>query len=431
MAEVFSLANALQAGDRLKQNEQNREFGTLRLSGERQRQDIQKRTFDSEQQRANTEKLLNGIRIARDNPSILPAVGQELVAAGILNEAELPALLQQASSDPEGFMRGLEEVESQLMFALGEGPPERDILKDVSGRQRFKDTGEFVFEDVDTSRVSGGGTTGSLQELNAINEGRAARGESPLDTETFLTGRRENTAALQAFRQFKRDNPDTTKTFADFTAEQAGRVAGAKETGKQEALIKAIPAKVQAQFKADFKAGAQKRIRAANDAIARIDGVMEEAQLAIDDIGVTTTGLLGSINRKIAGTTAFALARKIDTIQANLSFDRIAEMRKNSPTGGALGQVSERELSLLGAAVVSLDQANNEAEVNRAFTKILFHYNNWKAVLTGQIDADALLNEPDLTESTEPQGSIAPEGTVIQNAQGQSFIKQDGQWVPQ
>ena len=162
--------------------------------------------------------------------------------------------------------------------------------------------------------------------------------------------------------------------------------------------------------------------------------MMEEAQLAIDDIGITTTGLLGSINRKIAGTTAFALARKIETIQANLSFDRIAEMRKNSPTGGDLGQVSERELVLLGAAVVALNQANKEDEVNRAFTKILFHYNNWKGVLTGQIDADQLLREGDFSIDTilddQQTSGEAPDGTVITNPQGQSFIKQNGQWVP-
>ena len=209
----------------------------------------------------------------------------------------------------------------------------------------------------------------------------------------------------------------------------ASALAGATETAKQEAQIQAIPEKVKVQFNADFKAEAPKRIRAINDAIARIDSVMEEAQLAIDDIGITTTGLLGSINRKIAGTTAFALARKIETIQANLSFDRIAEMRKNSPTGGALGQVSERELVLLGAAVVALNQANSETEVNRAFTKILFHYNNWKAVLTGQKDAALLLQEGNVIDQIEDTTLEAPEGTIIQDDSGQQFIKQDGSWV--
>ncbi len=428
MAHTFSLENTFGRGQQLKSNlasaAQNREFNSLRASGERQRQDIQQRTFDADQQRSNTEKLLNGIRIAKQNPNMLPQVGEELVRSGILDQNELQGILQRAQSDPSALTQGLTDLENELMIALGQAAPGREDRKILTGADklnRFVDTGEQVFEGVEAPpKGAGGGITGSLQELNAINETRAARGQDPLDTETFLTGRRENTAALQEFRQFKRDNPESQQTFAEFTAEQAGRVAGATETGKLTAQIAAIPAKVEAQYKADFKAGATKRIRAANDAITRIDSVMEEAQLGIDDLGLTTTGLLGSINRKIAGTTAFALARKIDTIQANLSFDRIAEMRKNSPTGGALGQVSERELSLLGAAVVALDQANNEDEVRRAFTKVLFHYNNWKSVLTGQNDADELLIEGDVPDD-------APTAT---GPSGEKLILINGQWVP-
>lgn len=200
-------------------------------------------------------------------------------------------------------------------------------------------------------------------------------------------------------------------------AASQGRIAGSVETAKQGAQIEAIPDKVKAEFDAEFKAEAPKRIRAANDAIARIDSVMEEAGLAIEDVGVTTTGLLGQINSKIAGTTAFSLARKIDTIQANLSFDRIAEMRKNSPTGGALGQVSERELSLLGAAVVALDQANEEGEVRRAFEKVLLHYSNWKGVITGQKDADVALSG-DVPETPTEQTPVGETVRLKFDAQG-------------
>lgn len=434
MAEVFDLGNALQAGDRLKANAQNREFNTLSLSGERQRQDIQQRTFDAEQQRANTEKLLNGIRIARENPSILPAVGQELVAAGILNETEVPAMLERARSNPEEFMRGLEDLESQLMFALGEGQQFNAPKAGIDPA-----TGDPAFGQIDPrtgeSRIvqgltppAGGGATGSSP--SAVREFQFYEGLSPEAKKRFLQVKRASGQIVDINGVPNIVDKESGGTIPLSTPEgeigAAADKASAVETAKQEAQISAIPEKVQAQFKADFKAGAQSRIRAANDAISRIDSVMEEAQLAIDDIGVTTTGLLGSINRRIAGTTAFALARKIDTIQANLSFDRIAEMRKNSPTGGALGQVSERELSLLGAAVVALDQANNEEEVKRAFTKILFHYNNWKSVLTGQSDADALLREPDLTESTEPQQQGAPTAT---GPNGERLILQNGQWV--
>lgn len=143
MAQVFNLGNALQAGDQLRSNE-------LRLSGERQRQDIQQREFDADQQQANTFKLLNGIRIAQQNPNLLPQVGQQLVADGILNEAELPALLQRAQTDPAAFMQQLEDFESQLMFALSEAPSQPTFGAPVAGQdiegnalfRRFSPTGE-------------------------------------------------------------------------------------------------------------------------------------------------------------------------------------------------------------------------------------------------------------------------------------------------
>ncbi len=205
---------------------------------------------------------------------------------------------------------------------------------------------------------------------------------------------------------------DADLSRSDQTAGAAAEQARQVEAARQEAQVAAIPEKVQAQFEAEFAAEAPKRIQAANSSIARIDGVMEEANLAIQDISGSTTGIQGQALRNVAGTSAFALARKIDTIQANLSFDRIAEMRKNSPTGGALGQVSERELSLLGAAVVSLDQANSEEEVRRAFEKVLTHYNNWKAVISGQVDADEALLDGQ-PQTTQPQTETFDDGTTV------------------
>ena len=49
----------------------------------------------------------------------------------------------------------------------------------------------------------------------------------------------------------------------------------------------------------------------------------------------------------VPGTEAQATAAKLDTIKANIGFDKLQKMRDASPTGGALGQVSERELGFL------------------------------------------------------------------------------------
>lgn len=126
------------------------------------------------------------------------------------------------------------------------------------------------------------------------------------------------------------------------------------------------------------------RIQAANQRIREIDSVMEEAHRALGLVGPFSTGGVGGILSNIPYTDAFKLKEAIKPIQAALSFDRLQAMRDASPTGGALGQVSERELDLLGAALVSLNQAQEPGDVKRALTKVLTHYENWKAIIEQQ-----------------------------------------------
>ena len=51
------------------------------------------------------------------------------------------------------------------------------------------------------------------------------------------------------------------------------------------------------------------------------------------------------------------------TIKANIGFDKLQAMREASPTGGALGQVSNQELSSLQAVFGNLDQSQSEEDL--------------------------------------------------------------------
>ncbi len=96
---------------------------------------------------------------------------------------------------------------------------------------------------------------------------------------------------------------------------------------------------------------------------AKIQGslVSQEIRNAIDAIEanpVATTGAL-SYTSKIPNTPAKAVANRLKTITANIGFDKLQEMRNNSPTGGALGQVSDFENRQLQAVKGSLDQSQS------------------------------------------------------------------------
>jgi len=76
-----------------------------------------------------------------------------------------------------------------------------------------------------------------------------------------------------------------------------------------------------------------------------------------------TTGLVGNFLKDYGGTAAADVKSLTDTIGANIGFDRLQAMREASPTGGALGSVTERELGLLQSTLGSLSQSQSEDQL--------------------------------------------------------------------
>ena len=70
--------------------------------------------------------------------------------------------------------------------------------------------------------------------------------------------------------------------------------------------------------------------------------------------------MLGQAMGNFKGSSSDRLNNLLDTVRANSAFDRLQAMRDASPTGGALGAVSERELGLLQSAIGSLETGNAE-----------------------------------------------------------------------
>jgi hypothetical protein len=83
---------------------------------------------------------------------------------------------------------------------------------------------------------------------------------------------------------------------------------------------------------------------------------------AIDNTSGWTAGL-GTFLTSIPASGAKNLEATLSTIQADSAFSTLQAMRDASPTGGALGAISERELSLLQNARVALDQSQSPSEL--------------------------------------------------------------------
>jgi len=94
---------------------------------------------------------------------------------------------------------------------------------------------------------------------------------------------------------------------------------------------------------------------------------LQNAISALDDaeqlVNGNSTGFVGQLTRGVGGTRAYNLNQALEPVRAILSFETLAEMRRNSATGGALGSIAVRELELLGNTMRSLDTAQGERQV--------------------------------------------------------------------
>ncbi len=120
--------------------------------------------------------------------------------------------------------------------------------------------------------------------------------------------------------------------------------------------------------------------------------------------GWLNTGLGSAVTANVGGTDALNLARTIETIKANLGFDKLAEMRAASPTGGALGAVTERELSFLQNTVASLDQSQSDEQLRKNLDIVADHIRSSLRRIQDAYDTDGY-NEP----SAAPVGASPPQ----------------------
>lgn len=120
--------------------------------------------------------------------------------------------------------------------------------------------------------------------------------------------------------------------------------------------------------------------KAATGAAANAESQTITADIVLDEIkavkgkvgdgGLPTTGFFGGLLSNIGGTDAGDISASLDTIKGNIAFDKLQAMRAASPTGGALGSVTENELRLLQSTLGSLEQSQSSEQFLRNLTRL-------------------------------------------------------------
>lgn len=168
-----------------------------------------------------------------------------------------------------------------------------------------------------------------------------------------------------------------------------------RDMARLEASLKAGTTSLQQQLiQEKIDALRQKKQDAIDKQLGTAEGVIENTKVVLNKIdeaeklvGKGTTGF-GSYLSVVPGTPAKELASVIGTIKARLGFDQLQQMRNASPTGGALGQVSNRELASLEGALASLDQGLSADALRQNLKQIKESYSRWQQTAVGKLPPD-------------------------------------------
>lgn len=140
-------------------------------------------------------------------------------------------------------------------------------------------------------------------------------------------------------------------SFGELGKVEPGMARGIGPEGIMEAPIPGSAADLERQAAEAANTNAEReKIRAGTDILSAI----EQVEGMID---WTSTGLIGKASRDLGlgGTPGTDIEIALRPIVANLGFDALQQMRASSETGAALGQVTERENTLLQSQIKSLD----------------------------------------------------------------------------
>lgn len=111
------------------------------------------------------------------------------------------------------------------------------------------------------------------------------------------------------------------------------------------------------------------------------DMTLQTINELLPQVSGDTTGWGAFFKGKLPGSDARSFAAQLDTLKGNIGFGALTAMREASKTGGALGQVSDREIKLLTSTLGALDQMQTAAQFTTQLNKIKESVERWNTAV--------------------------------------------------
>jgi len=215
--------------------------------------------------------------------------------------------------------------------------------------------------------------------------GMGARGRGPSAVQEYDFYQNLTPDNKKTFLQIKRAQPNakfvdtgpTVDVFDPITAQPIAQIdKGLAPKDQPSAIGEAATVKADVALASKKKAFKPKAKSTILDLERQTSTVNRNIDEALATISPFSTGA-ASWFKFMPNSEAGKLDRILGTIKANVGFDKLQRMRDNSPTGGALGQVSELENKLLQAVNGALDPTQrdlletNLSEIKRLYTEVL------------------------------------------------------------
>lgn len=190
--------------------------------------------------------------------------------------------------------------------------------------------------------------------------------------------------------------------------------------------------KVRGKNQAEGEAALPKARNALADYEIKNEFVLSSIDKALSQAGPWTTGFVGNLSSWVAGTPAHDLSKTLMGIQSNLGFESLQTMRDNSPTGGALGSVTERELELLQSTWGSLVQSQSQEQFVENLNKLKAIKQQFAIAKREAYERDAARFGAANVPNPDGGGQSQAAGPIrARNPQTGQTIEWDGQqWVP-
>lgn len=196
-------------------------------------------------------------------------------------------------------------------------------------------------------------------------------------------------AKLEQDKELAMLRDETTRRGQDLMLERAAQARDAKLSLEESQVAAAMP-----------------RV------IDNFDKLYADAERLLDMPGLEdATGPIDSMLLTLFGDTA-DFEEAVKTLQANIGFQALADMRAASPTGGALGNVSNKEVEFLQATIRSLSLRQTAEQFRENLRAIMDRANKAKALTLQAYEARF--------GQGRPAGGAVPASATIPKTNGET-----------